>query len=65
MDDRPPFGLFQIHCQAALVSAEGCEEAGSESSQSAGVVTLRRRLDLDHVGTSSANINPAVGPITV
>jgi len=44
MDHRLAFLALQIHRQAALVAVEGGEKTGAET---AGMVALRCRLDLD------------------
>jgi hypothetical protein len=50
LDHRLAFLALQIHREAALVAVEGGEKPGAKAAETAGMVAVRRRFDLDDVG---------------
>src|SRR5438477_2046436 len=58
MDHRLTFRALQIHRQAALVAVEGGKKPGPKPAETAGMVALRRRLDLDDVGAELGKHQP-------
>ena len=50
MDHRLAILALQIHSKAALVAVEGGEKPGAKTTEAAGMIALRRGLDLDDIG---------------
>src|SRR6266436_4062082 len=49
---------LQIHRQAALIAVEGGEKTCPKAAETAGMVALRRRLDLDDIGAELGKHQP-------
>lgn len=62
VDHLLPFLALEVDRKAALVAVEGSEETGAEPAESTGMVTVGRRLDLDHVGAELGEDEPGGRP---
>jgi hypothetical protein len=61
-DERLESLALQIHSKVALVAVEGGEKPGAKTTETAGMIALRRGLDLDDIGAELGRHQPGGRP---